>query len=80
MQLCFFGIILFCFISGTINIEAEPLILPSIDNDLESEPIYGNVGNITIPPIKVEDLWDYIRASKENDYDGLKREYKVTLP
>ncbi|XP_071118953.1 receptor-type tyrosine-protein phosphatase mu-like isoform X3 [Haliotis cracherodii] len=65
---------------GTINIEAEPLILPSIDNDLESEPIYGNVGNITIPPIKVEDLWDYIRASKENDYDGLKREYKLIPP
>ncbi|XP_041359099.1 receptor-type tyrosine-protein phosphatase T-like isoform X2 [Gigantopelta aegis] len=58
------------------NIEIEPLILPTTEYDIDTEPIYGNVG-IDIPPIKVEDLWDYIRSSKENDYEGLKREYRL---
>ncbi|KAK6188530.1 hypothetical protein SNE40_004688 [Patella caerulea] len=58
------------------NIEAEPLIIPSSLNDIECEPIYSNVGT-NIPPIRVEDLWDFIKNSKEQDYSGFKREYKL---
>ncbi|ESO94440.1 hypothetical protein LOTGIDRAFT_118033 [Lottia gigantea] len=62
------------FISA--NIEAEPLIIPSSLNDIECEPIYSNVGT-NVPPIRVEDLWDYIKNSKDHDYGGFKREYKL---
>ncbi|XP_014783728.1 receptor-type tyrosine-protein phosphatase T isoform X3 [Octopus bimaculoides] len=42
-----------------------------------NEPVYGNLG-VTIPSVKVEDLWDYIKRNKENDMEGLKNEYKLT--
>lgn len=44
----------------------------------DSEPLYGNIG-VTVSSIKIEDLWDYVKQNKENDLDGFKREYKVSL-
>lgn len=41
--------------------------------------MYGNVGLCTIVPVKVEDLWDYVKANKINDAEGLKREYRVRV-
>ena len=31
-----------------------------------------------VSPVRVEDLWDYIRQAKQTDMEGLKSEYKVT--
>lgn len=59
------------------NIEVEPLIEnASTEILLSTEPVYSNT-NEAIAPIKVEDLWDYIRSAKMNDLDGLKKEFKV---
>ncbi|KAL8625683.1 hypothetical protein ACOMHN_043958 [Nucella lapillus] len=58
--------------------EAEPLLEASSARPVESEPVYSNVGaGVTVAPIRVEDLWDYIRNNKTNDLEGLKREYKM---
>lgn len=57
------------------NFEIEPLIESATTTD-QNEPLYGNLG-LTIPPVKVEDLWDYIKRNKENDMEGLKSEYKL---
>ncbi|XP_076441135.1 receptor-type tyrosine-protein phosphatase T-like [Babylonia areolata] len=58
--------------------EAEPLLEASSARPVESEPVYSNVGaGAVVAPIKVEDLWDYIRNNKSNDMEGLKREYKM---
>ncbi|XP_062618540.1 receptor-type tyrosine-protein phosphatase T-like isoform X4 [Saccostrea cucullata] len=59
------------------DIEIEPLIEPSSGTDGDSEPVYGNVGLCTIVPVKVEDLWDYVKANKINEAEGLKREYRL---
>nr|XP_011451000.2 receptor-type tyrosine-protein phosphatase kappa isoform X5 [Crassostrea gigas] len=59
------------------DIEIEPLLEPSSGTDGDSEPVYGNVGLCTIVPVKVEDLWDYVKANKINDAEGLKREYRL---
>ena len=59
------------------DIEIEPLLEPSSGTDGDSEPVYGNVGLCTIVPVKVEDLWDYVKANKINEAEGLKREYRV---
>ena len=60
--------------------EAEPLLEASSARPVESEPVYSNVGaGLTVVPIKVEDLWDYIRNNKSNDMEGLKREYRVSV-
>lgn len=61
------------------DIEIEPLLEPSSGTDGDSEPVYGNVGLCTIVPVKVEDLWDYVKANKINDAEGLKREYRVSV-
>ncbi|XP_070194103.1 receptor-type tyrosine-protein phosphatase epsilon-like [Littorina saxatilis] len=62
----------------TGSTEAEPLLEASSARPVESEPVYSNVGaGLTILPIKVEDLWDYIRNNKSNDMEGLKREYRM---
>ncbi|KAK0064948.1 receptor-type tyrosine-protein phosphatase alpha, partial [Biomphalaria pfeifferi] len=59
------------------NIDSEPLInSPLNDCILDSEPMYYNSDDV-IAPIKVEDLWDYIRSNKQNDLEGLKREFKL---
>lgn len=60
------------------DIEIEPLLEPSSGTDGDSEPVYGNVGLCTIVPVKVEDLWDYVKANKINEAEGLKREYRVS--
>lgn len=60
------------------DIEIEPLIEPSSGTDGDSEPVYGNIGLCTIVPVKVEDLWDYVKANKINEAEGLKREYRVS--
>nr|XP_022315948.1 receptor-type tyrosine-protein phosphatase kappa-like isoform X2 [Crassostrea virginica] len=59
------------------DIEIEPLLEPSSGTDGDSEPVYGNVGLCTIVPVKVEDLWDYVKANKINEAEGLKREYRL---
>ncbi|XP_056018914.1 receptor-type tyrosine-protein phosphatase kappa-like isoform X9 [Ostrea edulis] len=59
------------------DIEIEPLIEPSSGTDGDSEPVYGNIGLCTIVPVKVEDLWDYVKANKINEAEGLKREYRL---
>lgn len=57
------------------NLEAEPLIENAYtDVLLDTQPAYTSE---IIPPIKVEDLWDYIRTAKLDDLEGLKKEYKV---
>ena len=57
--------------------EVEPLIeTPSSELLVQAEPVYTNTDDV-YPPIKVEDLWDYIRSAKQNDLDGLKKEFKV---
>lgn len=61
------------------DIEIEPLLEPSSGTDGDSEPVYGNVGLCNIVPVKVEDLWDYVKANKINDAEGLKREYRVRV-
>lgn len=61
------------------DMEIEPLLEPSSGTDGDSEPVYGNVGLCTIVPVKVEDLWDYVKANKINDAEGLKREYRVSV-
>ena len=66
----------FSYISD--DIEIEPLLEPSSGTDGDSEPVYGNVGLCTIVPVKVEDLWDYVKANKINEAEGLKREYRVS--
>ncbi|KAK3787252.1 hypothetical protein RRG08_055974 [Elysia crispata] len=43
---------------------------------VQAEPVYTNTDDV-YPPIKVEDLWDYIRSAKQNDLDGLKKEFKL---
>lgn len=42
------------------------------------EPIPDDT-DIRIPPIRVEDLWDYVKQSKANDSELLKREYRVSI-
>ena len=49
----------------------------STDILLDSEQPITAVGDDDVMPIKVEDLWDYIRSAKQSDQEGLKREYKV---
>lgn len=57
--------------------EIEPLIeAASTDLLVQSEPMYTNTDDV-YPPIKVEDLWDYIRSAKQNDLEGLKKEFKL---
>ncbi|GFN95135.1 receptor-type tyrosine-protein phosphatase t, partial [Plakobranchus ocellatus] len=57
--------------------EVEQLIdVPSTELLVEAEPVYTNTDDV-YPPIKVEDLWDYIRSAKQNDLDGLKKEFKL---
>ena len=68
--------LVFFYISD--DIEIEPLLEPSSGTDGDSEPVYGNVGLCTIVPVKVEDLWDYVKANKINEAEGLKREYRVS--
>lgn len=58
--------------------EKEPLLEASVDSCIDSEPVYGNIG-FKVAPIKVEDLWDYVTNNKCNDYEGLRREYKVRI-
>ena len=60
------------------SFEIDPLIEPSTctGTDNDSEPVYGNVG-CAIPPIRVEDLWDFVKQNKENNMEGLKTEYRV---
>ncbi|RUS88217.1 hypothetical protein EGW08_004049, partial [Elysia chlorotica] len=59
--------------------EVEPLIeMPTTALLVATEPVYTNTDKV-YPPIKVEDLWDYIRSSKQNDLEGLKNEFK-SLP
>ncbi|KAL5021811.1 hypothetical protein ScPMuIL_000966 [Solemya velum] len=40
------------------------------------EPIPDDT-DVKIPPIRVEDLWDYVKQSKTNDSELLKREYRL---
>ncbi|XP_059158477.1 receptor-type tyrosine-protein phosphatase mu-like [Physella acuta] len=57
--------------------DQDPLIdLPKKAPMLDTEPMYCNADDI-IAPIKVEDLWDYIRSAKQNDLEGLKKEFKL---
>ncbi|CAG5120854.1 unnamed protein product, partial [Candidula unifasciata] len=58
------------------NGEAEPLIENACSDVLDTQPAYLNTSEI-IPPIKVEDLWDYIRTAKLDDLEGLKKEFKL---
>lgn len=53
----------------------DPLLDGNV-SDTDSEPVYGNIG-FTVAPVKVEDLWDYVKNNKCNDFEGFKREYKV---
>ena len=46
-------------------------------SSIESEPVYGNIG-YTVEPVRVEDLWDYVKNNKCNDCEGLRREYRVS--
>ncbi|XP_076463157.1 receptor-type tyrosine-protein phosphatase T-like isoform X2 [Babylonia areolata] len=63
---------------GAGSTEVEPLLEASSDHPVESDPVYSNVGaGLTMAPIKVEDLWDYIRNNKSNNMEGLKREHKM---
>ncbi|OWF35537.1 receptor-type tyrosine-protein phosphatase S-like isoform X1 [Mizuhopecten yessoensis] len=61
------------------DVEAEPLIEHSTGTatDAESEPLYGNTGIGIFPAVKVEDLWDYVKQNKENEAEGLRREYRL---
>ena len=58
--------------------EREPLLEAASGSSNESEPVYGNIG-YTVSPVKVEDLWDYVKNNKCNDCEGLRREYKVCV-
>ncbi|CAL1529511.1 unnamed protein product [Lymnaea stagnalis] len=67
---------IFCILSSE-NIDIEPLINTTKKEILmDIEPLYCNTDDV-IAPIKVEDLWDYIRTAKQNDLEGLKREFKL---
>ncbi|KAK3091539.1 hypothetical protein FSP39_020606 [Pinctada imbricata] len=59
------------------DLEIEPLIEPSSGNETECEPVYGNIGVCTVIPVKVEDLWDYVKANKTNDCEGFRKEYRL---
>lgn len=65
-----------CFVD---DLEIEPLIETCTSIENESEPIYGNVGVCIIPPVRVEDLWDYVKLNKENSMEGLRKEYRVRI-
>ncbi|KAK3576165.1 hypothetical protein CHS0354_016972 [Potamilus streckersoni] len=58
------------------SFESEPLIEASTASDGESEPIYANIG-YTVLPVKVEDLWDYVKNNKVNDAEGFRKEFKL---
>ncbi|PVD22956.1 hypothetical protein C0Q70_16216 [Pomacea canaliculata] len=70
-----------CLLSSLdhVSTEAEPLLEHSSQRVQDAEPVYSNVGIglQSVPPIKVEDLWDYIRNNKSNDMEGLRREYRM---
>ena len=67
------------FLCFSDDLEIEPLIEPNSGNDFESsEPVYGNVGVCTVIPVKVEDLWDYVKANKTSECEGFRREYRVS--
>lgn len=60
------------------DVELEPLIEScSNNNEHDNEPVYGNVGACVIPPVRVEDLWDYVKQKKENDVEGFRTEYRL---
>ncbi|XP_035826839.1 receptor-type tyrosine-protein phosphatase alpha [Aplysia californica] len=59
------------------RVESVPLMeTVSTDILLDNEPAFPGEEQ-EVAPIKVEDLWDYIRAAKQSDLEGLKREYKL---
>ncbi|XP_060596915.1 receptor-type tyrosine-protein phosphatase F-like isoform X1 [Ruditapes philippinarum] len=58
------------------NVDSDPLLDASVGSDTDSEPIYGNIG-FDVAPVKVEDLWDYVKNNKCNDCEGFRREYKL---
>ncbi|KAL4236769.1 hypothetical protein ACF0H5_005154 [Mactra antiquata] len=57
-------------------VDSDPLLDASIGSDTDSEPVYGNIG-FDVLPVKVEDLWDYVKNNKCNDCEGFRREYKL---
>ena len=60
------------------HFERDPLLESTTQvSDVDSEPVYGNIG-FNVPPVKVEDLWDYVKNNRCNDCEGFRREYKVT--
>lgn len=69
------------WLADHVSTEAEPLLEHSSQRVQDAEPVYSNVGIglQSVPPIKVEDLWDYIRNNKSNDMEGLRREYRVRV-
>lgn len=58
------------------TVDSDPLLDASAGSDTDSEPVYGNIG-FDVAPVKVEDLWDYVKNNKCNDCEGFRREYKV---
>ena len=49
-------------------------------NDNLNEPIYANVNSKKqSQPIKVEDLYEYIRTNKKDECDGFKKEFNVSV-
>ena len=59
-------------------------ILPLRETNIECPPEYEQFAcdsreKIDIAPIKVEDLWDFLRGKTTNEMDRLIQEYKVKL-
>lgn len=58
-------------------IDSDPLLdAASTVSETDSEPVYGNIG-FEVVPVKVEDLWDYVKNNKCNDCEGFRRDYKL---
>ncbi|KAH3848630.1 hypothetical protein DPMN_091010, partial [Dreissena polymorpha] len=60
------------------TMDHNPLLgeCPDAVSDTDSEPVYGNIG-FDVVPVRVEDLWDYVKNNKCNECEGFKREYKL---
>ncbi|XP_078317103.1 receptor-type tyrosine-protein phosphatase kappa-like isoform X4 [Crassostrea virginica] len=52
-----------------------PTIIPEPDTSTPSTPV--ELAQWYRMPVKVEDLWDYVKANKINEAEGLKREYRL---